>query len=183
MRKNLQKSSGFTLIELMIAIGIISILASIAVPAVMNWLPNYRLKAAARNLYSNMQKAKLEAVKRNTDAVISFVPGVFSPDGYIGSYQVFVDDGSGGGGVASDGIRNGTEPILSTVTMPKNVSLVTAAFSLGSSVAGYDSRALPFKSRIGNVQFRNNNSRWYKITLSAAGNLKSEMSNDGINWS
>ena len=182
MCKNLQKSSGFTLIELMIAIGIISILASIAVPAVINWLPNYKLKAAARDLYSNMQKAKLEAVKRNTDAVISFVPGVFSPGGHVGSYQVFVDDGSGVG-TAGDGIRNGTEPIISTVTMPKYVCLVSANFSLATSAAGYNSRALPFKSRIGNVQFRNNNSRWYKVTLSAAGNLKLEISNDGINWS
>ena len=47
----MRKKSGFTLIELIIVIGMISLLTSIAIPAVMKWLPNYRLKAAVRDLY------------------------------------------------------------------------------------------------------------------------------------
>ena len=76
MRKNLQKSSGFTLIELMIGISIISILTAIAVPAVINWLPTYRLNAASRDLYSNLQKARLQAVKENKVIRVRFDTGV-----------------------------------------------------------------------------------------------------------
>ena len=63
---------GFTLIELMIVIGVIGIMAAISTPMIMNWLPNYRLKAAARDLYSNMQKARMVAVKSNQNTAIIF---------------------------------------------------------------------------------------------------------------
>jgi type IV fimbrial biogenesis protein FimT len=41
----------------------------------MNWLPDYRLKGAARDLYSNMQKARSEAIKLNRNTAITFTPG------------------------------------------------------------------------------------------------------------
>ncbi|MCD6321460.1 MAG: GspH/FimT family pseudopilin [Clostridiales bacterium] len=181
MRKNLQKISGFTLIELMIAIGIISIMTAIAVPAVMNWLPNYRLKAAARDLYSNMQKAKLEAVKRNTNVIIIFTTGAYVPAGRVGSYQVFVDDGGTNAdpGIAYNKVRDGDEHIITTIVMPKNVSLYNNNFS--NNTAGYNSRGLPCTA-LGRVRFQNNNSRYYQASLSTAGNVKLRMSKDGTTW-
>ena len=58
-----KKNTGFTLIELMVAIAIISIVSIIAVPRFNDMIPRYRLKAAARNLQANMQKAKVRAIK------------------------------------------------------------------------------------------------------------------------
>ncbi len=57
--------AGFTLIEMVVAMAILAILAGFAMPVFAKWLPNYRLKSAAREVFSNMQLAKLEAVKRN----------------------------------------------------------------------------------------------------------------------
>ena len=78
----MRKQSGFTLVELLIVIGMIIFILLITIPGIMGWLPNYRLRSAAQDLMSNFQKAKLEAVKRNINAAITF-----SPTGYT----VFVD--------------------------------------------------------------------------------------------
>lgn len=170
----MRKKSGFTLIELIIVIGMISLLTSIAIPAVMKWLPNYRLKAAARDLYSNMQKAKMEAVKSNKDVLIGFVVGTYDPAGGIGSYRVFVDDSP------ANGVFDVGEQILVQVNMPKNVSLYYNNFT--GNTAGYNSRGLPWIYNLGSVRFQNNNSRYYQASLSFAGNVKIKKSNDGAAW-
>ncbi len=163
------RQAGFTLLELMIVIVVIAILTAIAVPNIINWLPNYRLKAAARDLYSNMQKAKMEAVKRNVTVVLDFVPAT-------NRYEMFVDDGAGVSGNANNFTRDSGETLLGTFGMPNDVTLSSASFSFGTQKAGFNSRGLPASRRIGNVILLNNNSRYYKATLSSAGNIKLEMS-------
>jgi prepilin-type N-terminal cleavage/methylation domain-containing protein len=64
--------TGFTMTEVMVVIGIIAILATAAIPSFSIWLPDYRLKRAVQDLYSNMQLAKMEAVKSNSSSTITF---------------------------------------------------------------------------------------------------------------
>ena len=168
---------GFTLVEVMIAIAIIAILAAVAVPNIISWLPNYRAKAAARDMISNFQRAKMEAVKGNVDVIIQFTPGTYTDAGQVGSYDIFVDDGSGAGGIAGDLIPNGTERIVAQVNMPRNVSLYFTNFT--GHTTGYNSRALPWNNRLGSVEIRNNNSRYYKASLSMAGRVRLQKSSDG----
>ena len=63
---------GFTLIELMVVIVVIATLTAISVPNFLAYLPNARLKRAARELYSNMQLSKMGAIKQNTAWAIVF---------------------------------------------------------------------------------------------------------------
>ena len=51
------------MIELMITIVILCVLLGLAIPAFSSWIPNYRLRGAARDIYSNFQFAKMTAVK------------------------------------------------------------------------------------------------------------------------
>lgn len=64
--------SGVTLIELIIVIAMISILSAAVSPAIGRWLPSYRLKAAARDIQSNLQKARILAIKENTQIDVIF---------------------------------------------------------------------------------------------------------------
>ncbi len=171
-----KEQAGFTLIELMMAVSIIAIMIAIAVPNIISWLPNYRLKSAVNDLYSNMQKAKMAALKHNTDVIIIFTPAAYAPAGKVGSYQIFVDNipSSGAAGPGAE------DTVISQVTMPKNVSLYYANFTGGSNTAGFNSRGLPWNNKWGSVRMQNNNSRYYQITLSSAGSLKIKTNNDGV---
>jgi prepilin-type N-terminal cleavage/methylation domain-containing protein len=68
----LSGKSGFTLIEMVCTIAVFAILTSIAIPGFIKWLPAYNLKRAARDVFSNMQVAKLDAIKRNDNCVVTF---------------------------------------------------------------------------------------------------------------
>jgi len=77
--KTIQKNSGFTLVEIMLSISILSILAAIAVPNMGIWIANFRLKSAVRELANNMQWTKITAIKENRDWIIIFNP----PENYL----------------------------------------------------------------------------------------------------
>lgn len=154
----------------MVVIGIMAILMSVGIPAFSSWAQNYRLKAASRDIYSNFQRARLEAIKSNCNVVVAF-------NAAAGRYQVFIDNG-GTTGTANDDTLNGDELIINTVSMPSQVTIAGVNFSGGSTTPGFTGRGLPISDRVGNVQLTNANGRWYKITLNFAGGLRLEVGKD-----
>jgi len=69
-----KRKGGFTIVELVVALSIMGIAVSAAIPGFSRWLPDYRLKSAATELYSNLQLAKMRAVRDNAEWAIYFDP-------------------------------------------------------------------------------------------------------------
>jgi len=63
---------GVTLIEMIVVMGIIAIGAVLFVPNIGGWLPNYRLRSAARDIVSTMRTSQMRAVSRNLEYRIYF---------------------------------------------------------------------------------------------------------------
>jgi type IV fimbrial biogenesis protein FimT len=87
----MMKKNGFTILELIVIIAILIVLVLVAIPGFSRWLPNYRLRAATRDLFSNFHRAKLTAIKRHRTCAISFDQDI---DTTTYDYVVYVDTGN-----------------------------------------------------------------------------------------
>jgi len=72
-----KRKGGFTIVELVVALAIMGIAVSAAIPGFSRWLPGYRLKSAATELYSNLHLAKMSAVRDNVEWAVFFDPASF----------------------------------------------------------------------------------------------------------
>jgi type IV fimbrial biogenesis protein FimT len=60
--------AGFSIIELSVALTIACVLLALGAPAFSGYLQNARLGSMAQSIYSGLQTARAEAVRRNTNA-------------------------------------------------------------------------------------------------------------------
>ena len=153
----MRKRSGFTIIELIIVIAILGILTAVGVPNFLSWLPKYRLKSAARDLYSNMQLAKMAAIKANGNCSVTYSS---NPDQYtVSLLNKTVVLGDYGSGVNFDGPNNETFAVT-TITFN----------SRGTSNQGY-----AYLSNSGNTAY-------YKVGPLVSGVIKLQKYAGGTLW-
>jgi type IV fimbrial biogenesis protein FimT len=74
--KKLPGCRGVTLIELLVAMSVLTILLAVGVPSFSQFTANTRLNSYANTMFSHLALARSEAIKRNTRVVICK-----SPDG------------------------------------------------------------------------------------------------------
>lgn len=112
MRQLKSRTRGFTLVELMVAFAIASLLALTAAPFFADYSVNSRLRESGNTLFSEALFAQSEAIKRNNVVGIST---------------------SGSTVTVSDLSVAGSPVTLRTRTMSDGVTLATASVSFGSS--------------------------------------------------
>jgi type IV fimbrial biogenesis protein FimT len=77
-KKRLHLASGFTTVELALTLGVILIVAAIAIPSFMNAYQQYQVSDAATQLAGILQATRLDAIRRNTpvNCIIQQAAGV-----------------------------------------------------------------------------------------------------------
>ena len=67
---NRSRYTGFTLIELMVTVGLASILMAVAIPSMRDFMRNNRLTSTVNDLLHSLQVARTEAIKRQNGSVV-----------------------------------------------------------------------------------------------------------------
>jgi Tfp pilus assembly protein FimT len=171
------RNLGFTTIELMVTVGVAVALAAISLPALHNLSPSYNAKHAARNLVSQMQLARLHAIRNRVTAVAVFYPKTFMPADQANSFLIYED-------ADKDWIQDpGETVILSRTKMPAKVNLQSATFTDNGSgeltqttSCGFDSQGVAARNGavyvIGDLKLQNDNGQERTITFHASGKTK-----------
>ena len=71
-RRRHPSESGFSTTELMIAVSLVALLATLSAPHLGRWLSVVKVNAAARNLASEMQLGRMRAISENTRYRLTF---------------------------------------------------------------------------------------------------------------
>lgn len=136
------RDSGFTLMELVVVIGIIAILSAMSAPVMSRWKARHEFSGAVQDMMLALRQARAVAIKENKVVTVVVTPGA-------GTWQAFVDDGGSDttdavGPVASlpdgipdlaqNGVFNTGERDVSSGTVPESVSIDSANFNSSTSV-------------------------------------------------
>ncbi len=131
----MKKPRGVTLIELLVTIIILAILATMAIPSFTNLLERQRLINATEAIYSDMQNARSEAVKRSLQFVVSIQNGCLTVSDQVVSPTVVLTNtcmtafptismSDTGLPMSFDRVRGIPSPTGGTITLTSSNSLV-----------------------------------------------------------
>jgi type IV fimbrial biogenesis protein FimT len=145
----MRQAAGFTLIEALIVVALVSIIAAVSAPAVTTALEQYNVISASQQVASTIRAARMQAVATNTALRVRFdYPSA-------GRYQVVLN---------ADGVTAVGEVQL----LPDDISFVDGFTDLQFSTAG---RLL--NAGAANIVVTNGNAEHDKtITISTSGRVQ-----------
>jgi type IV fimbrial biogenesis protein FimT len=162
-----KKQNGFTIYELLTAIGIIGILAIIAVPNMISWRSELKLRGASNNLRGDLQLAKLSALREKDIVAVIFTAN---------SYHIFFDSGAGGN--AGNWNLDADEVLIRNRQLPAGVSIaLPTTLDAPNNRTRFDGRGLPDPATLsgggltGTVTLQNSSGSQMPLTINRLGRI------------
>jgi type IV pilus assembly protein PilA len=160
--------TGFTLIEIMIAVGIVGIASAIAVPSYLQWNARYQLRQVTSELQSNLLQARMAAKNTNTAMTASFLKAA------DGTYSATF-----GGALGPMSLPNsvtGGSLILVTALGPPPTTIVTDFAASGPGTLGtimFSQQGLRVAGGIGNqtVTLTSVDGTTYSVVVAPSGKV------------
>jgi type IV fimbrial biogenesis protein FimT len=121
----MREYKGYSLLEVMVVLGIMAILAALAVPNMFGWGPKQRLLSAANDIQGAINLARMAAIKENSYAVILFNTPAHG-------FTVFVDSNN-------NGLKDAGERTLRAGVFKSDIDMATG---FSGSKASFDGRGL-----------------------------------------
>jgi len=133
--KMMRKNTGFTALELATTIAIIAVIAALAMPPYIRWNRTRRVEGAVVNLTSDLEMAKVRAIRENAFVVVQFGAD---------RYTMFLDTGNGAGGPPNWNRDSGEREILMR-KMPTGVQIDTGSlgFPTFNDKMRFNARGIP----------------------------------------
>ncbi len=148
----MKRQAGFTLIELMTVIAIITILVAAFTPNIFRWVSNQRFNSAVRDIQASIMQMRLDALKENVPATITFTAGT-------GTYQ-------------TDEWKNGHDSI-ETHTLPPDITVVS---SITNAPLTFNARGMAINGNgeptTGLITIKGPGKKLLNISVSITGNAR-----------
>lgn len=157
------KSSGFSLIELMIGLVILAIAMAVGMPSYSQWIQNSQIRNAAESLQNGMQRARAEAVSRNINIAFTLGGGPFWAITQVNTGEVIESR-------PAAEISRTVSFVISPIAVAPATAPTTITFSnLGTVVANADATPTITRINIDSTALAAADSRDLSITIGVGG--------------
>ncbi len=129
-----QYQTGFTLLELMIALAIGAILAAFAIPSFQQMMKNNCLTTSTNNLITSLQRGRSEAIKRKSIVTLTAKSGTAWGSGWT----VTINEDRNGNGTLDTNEDFDGDGALDAAALMNDVTLSCAATTIAGSANSFN---------------------------------------------